>query len=145
MTAAQGIITASITAAFTVTVAMVVLSSDVSEAQIAGVVFVYSLVGSVFAIISAFLFGWPLSVLYRRLDFTLWWQYSIGGAICAFPFWFIWFYPFDTGHWEAYRLSNSAYFYSVGIFAGYIYWWCVVRPINKSKQEGRPTSWSAPV
>lgn len=145
MTSTQGIITGSVGAAFIATLGMVVLSSEVSSGQFAGVIFAYSLVGSVLAVFSAFLFGWPLSLLFQRLGFIRWWQYCVGGAICAFPFWFAWFYPFNNGHWEAYRVSNSAYFYSVGVIAGFIYWWCVVRPINKSNQQGRPTSWSAPV
>jgi hypothetical protein len=145
MTSAQGIYISSVTAAFLVTLVMAVVSSEVSTNQFAGVVFIYTLVSSVFATICGFMFGWPLSFLFKRLGFTRWWQYLFGGTACAAPFWFMWFYPFDTGHWEAYRVSNSAYFYSVGAVSGLVYWWLVVRPINKSKQQGRPTSWSAPV
>jgi hypothetical protein len=145
MTSVQGIITGSVAAVFISTVGMGLFSSEVSEGQFVSVVLIYSLVGSVFAVFSAFIFGSPLSLLFRRFGLVRWWQYCMGGAVCAFPFWFAWFYPFNTGHWVAFRVSNSAYFYSVGVIAGFIYWWCVVRPINKSKQQGRPTSWSAPV
>ncbi|WP_141398469.1 MULTISPECIES: hypothetical protein [Microbulbifer] len=133
MRSAQGIIIGSVGAAVIATLGMAVVSPEVPFNQIPAVVFVYSLVGSIFAVVSAFLFGWPLSLLYKRLGFASWWQYCFGGAFCAFPFWVAWFYPFNGEHWEVYRVSNSVYFYSVGIIAGYIYWWCVVRPINKSK------------
>ena len=131
MTSVRGIITGSVAATFIATLGMGIFSSEVSIGQFASVVLVYSLIGSVVAIVSAFLIGWPLSLLFRRLGLMGWWQYCIGGAVCAFPFWFAWFYPFNTGHWYAYRASNSTYFYSVGAIAGFIYWWYVVRPINK--------------
>jgi hypothetical protein len=113
---------------------MCIFSPDVSAAQIIGVLFVYSLVASIFSTAFALLLGWPLSLLYRRLGLARWWQFCLGGVICAVPFWFAWFYPFNTGHWEAYGVHNSLYFYGVGFLGGYFYWRFVVRPqpTNKS-------------
>ena len=137
MRAMKGIVAASFLAALVGTISMGILSPEVSATQFVGVVFIYTLVGSLFAICCALLFDWPLSLIYSRLGLASWWQFCIGGAICALPFWIGWFYPFDTGHWEAYRVSNSLYFLSVGVLGGYFYWWLVVRPqpTNKSSKK----------
>ena len=97
----SGLFISSFLAAFLGTVAMASLSSEASSSAVGSLVFVYTLVGAAFAILSAFVFGWPLSKLYKRVGFFKWWQYALGGAACALPFWVAWFYPFNTGHWEA--------------------------------------------
>lgn len=123
----KGIFTASGLAALVGTVLMGILSPDVTSAQFTGFVLTYTFVGSFFAVICALLFGWPLSIIYTRLGMLNWWQYCVGGILCALPFWVIWFYPFNTGHWQAYRISNSIYFFGVGMLGGYFYWWLVVK------------------
>ena len=142
MKCTQGIFFAPIAAAFLGTLVMCFFSSKVSSTQFAGVLFTYSLVGSVFGILSAAIFGWPLSFVFRSFSLTSWWQFCLGGLLCALPFWIAWFYPFNTGHWEAYRVSNSLYFFGVGMLAGVIYWRFVVRrqPTNKSSKKDAQTA-----
>ena len=116
---------------------MATLSSDVSATQFLEVVLTYSFAGAIFAIFSALLFGWPLSLIFNHFGFSKWWQFCLGGAVCAVPLWIAWFYPFNSGHWQAYRITNSIYFYGVGVLGGYIYWlvvaWC--QPTNKSSKK----------
>jgi hypothetical protein len=134
MKSVEGVFVTPILATFVATLIMCIISHEVSSTQFIGVLFTYTFVGSIFAVISALLFGWPLSLIYRRFRFVKWWQFSIGGAICAFPFWVAWFYPFNSTHWEMHRVGSSAYFYGVGIISGYFYWHFVVRakPTNIS-------------
>lgn len=130
----EGVFVTPILATFVGTLIMCIISHEVSSTQFIGVLFTYTFVGSIFAVISALLFGWPLSLIYRRFRFVKWWQFSIGGAIGAFPFWVAWFYPFNSTHWEMHRVGSSVYFYGVGIVSGYFYWRFVVRakPTNIS-------------
>ncbi len=137
MKSAEGVFVTPIAATFVATLIMCIISHEVSSSQFIGVLFTYTFVGSLFAVISALLFGWPLSLIYRRFYFVKWWQFCIGGAICTIPFWVAWFYPFNSNHWEMYRIGNSIYFYGVGILGGYFYWHFVVRvkPTNKSIKQ----------
>ena len=131
----QGILIAPALGAFGGTF-LICLGPEVSLHQFFGVLFVYSIVGSVFGTISAVLFGWPISLIFRKLNLFKLWHFAFGCAVCAAPFWAAWFYPFNTGHWAAFKVSNSIYFYSVGVLSGVIYWFLVVRGqhTNKYKQ-----------
>ena len=133
MKSAEGVFVTPILATFVATLIMCIMSQDVSSAKFISVVFTSTFFGSLFAVISGLLFGWPLSLIYRRFCLVRWWQFCVGGAICAFPFWVAWFYPFSSTHWEMYRVTNSMYFYGVGILAGYFYWRFVVRVKRTNK------------
>ena len=128
-----GILVSAITATFVCTLIAFVLLPEKSTSQFVAALLTYSFVGSLFAIFSALIFGWPLSLIFRRFGFIQWWQFCIGGVICAFPLWAAWFYPFDGGHWEAYRITNSLYFYGIGSLGGFLYWWFVVRHVQNDK------------
>lgn len=109
------------------------LSPEVASHQFLWVLFTYSLIGAVFGIISAFMFGWPIALVFQRFNAAKLWHYVLGGFVCALPFWAAWFYPFNTGHWEAFKISNSIYFFGVGILSGAIYWYLVVRDQHTNK------------
>jgi len=129
---------------FISTFLMCIVSKEVSSNKFFSVLMVYSLVGYIFSIVSAVIFGLPLSAIFRRLNLTLWWQYVIGGIFCAVPFWFLWFFPFNTEHWKQYRFVNSIYFYSVGAISGAIYWLLVCYGLfpNKSLKVVRFAHWT---
>jgi hypothetical protein len=111
------------------------LISEISLNKFFSVLFLYSIVGALFGIISAVLFGWPISLIFRKLNLVRLWHFAVGGAVCAAPFWTAWFYPFNTGHWAAFKVSNSIYFYGVGVLAGVIYWFLVVRGQHTNNQR----------
>ena len=75
MKPAKGIIAASVLAVLIATILMAIVSPVVSSPQFTGVVFTYTLVGSLFAILCVLLFGWPLSIVYKN------WVCSNGGNI----------------------------------------------------------------
>lgn len=111
---------------------MLMLALDPIEKLTATVIintlFLYTFVGSVFAWIVAGVIGIPLYLLYRRMGWVKLWQYLLGGMFCAIPFWALWFYPFDTVHWEVYKYSNTIYFFSVGGIAAGVFWWLSINP-----------------
>ena len=137
MTPKQAIFLAPLLGAFISTFFMCLMSEAVSSNSFFSILIMYTLAGYIFSILSAVMFGLPLSAIFRRLDLKRWWQYGIGGLLCAIPFWLLWFFPFDTEHWKQYRLINSIYFFSVGLTSGIIYWLLVVHVLfpNKSLKD----------
>jgi hypothetical protein len=138
-----GLFVAPILGAFLGTVSMVVVSG-VEPNQILSVLFVYTLVGSVIGVVIAIFLGWPLFQAYKFFGMYKIWQYAIGGVLCALPFWALWFYPFNTGHWAVYRYVNTFYFFSVGIFSAIAFWFFVVRKMHTNKQLNSDSGAIAP-
>ena len=128
----QGIFIAPALGSFVATFIMC-LTPEVASHQFGGVLITYSIIGTIFGIISALLFGWPLALLFQRFKLNNLWHFILGGFFCALPFWVAWFYPFNSGHWEANKYINSIYFFSVGIFSGAIYWYLVIRNTHTNK------------
>jgi hypothetical protein len=128
----QGIFIAPALGAFIATFAMC-LTPEVASHQFGSVLITYSIVGAIFGIISALLFGWPISLVFQRFKLIKLWHFILGGFVCALPFWVAWFYPFNSGHWDAKKYTNSIYFFSVGILSGATYWFLVIRTTHTNE------------
>jgi len=139
----HGLFIAPSLGAFFVTFAMC-LSPEVASHQFIGVLFIYTFIGAFFGIISALIFSWPIAMVFHYFNVTKLWHYALGGFVCALPFWVAWFYPFNSGHWEAFKISNSMYFFSVGILSGIIYWYLVVRDQHTNKSLNQIGAKDAP-
>lgn len=87
----------------------------------------YTLVGGVLGIISAFIFAPIIQRLFSHWNLRQLWQYAFGGVTCTLPFWVLWFYPFNGGHWESFQVSNTLYFLSIGALAGGVFWWITIK------------------
>ena len=129
----KGFLLAPIVGAFFGTLLMSILSNEVSLSQMPSVLFVYTFVGSIFALFSAGTFGVALYFIFQKLRLTNLLAYFLGGLLCAAPFWIAWFYPFEGGHWESYKYTNSLYFFGVGAIGGLTFWYLVVRPMHSNK------------
>lgn len=123
---------------------LMVFASDIEANQILSVLFVYTLVGSVIGMIIATFLGWPLFQAYKFFGMYRAWQFAIGGALCALPFWALWFYPFNSNHWATYRYVNSFYFFSVGIFSAIAFWYFVIRKMYTNNQLNTDSGTDAP-
>jgi len=129
---AKGMIIGPVCGAIAGTVIMLFFdpSNELSIAVAIDVVIIYSLVGSVIGWLVAGIIGNPMYLIYRRMGWNKLWHYLLGGIVCAVPFWAFWFYPFNSGHWEAYKYINTIYFFSVGAVAAVVFWWLSIRRKN---------------
>ena len=143
MKSVQGIFLAPILASIICTLTMCIISPHVGLSQIISAFIIYSAVGSIFGVVSAVMFGWPLYLLFNKFKICRWWQFGLGGVICTIPIWVAWFYPFNTGHWQTYVFSNSIYFFSVGGLAGLLFWYFVVQCQPTNKALNSPTAGTA--
>ena len=78
------------------------------------------------AIILALVLGVPAILLFCRLGYRKWWHFTLGGALIALPFWVLYFWPFNDGHWYATWHYNSIQFFASGAIGGTLFWWLTV-------------------
>ena len=137
----EGFFLAPIAGAFAGTTIMLFIDPGGSyTGSILGIVFFFTFVGSIFGWILGILIGYPLFRLFEKLGWRKLWQYSLGGIACAFPFWFAWFYPFNSGHWNAYKYSNSTVFFAAGIVSAIVFWVIRILPDQHSNKELQRTA-----
>lgn len=93
-------------------------SLNASHLDLFFLVFLFS---SAAGIMSALLFGWPISIFFRRYGLTKSRHYLIGGALCAVP--------------AAIVIQSVASIYAlfVGMLSGYYYWWGLIRSESNNK------------
>jgi hypothetical protein len=83
---------------------------------------IYLLVGSAIAYISALVFGLPAYLLMKRATVLQWWQVAVAGGLCGLPFWFVSEYPYTTAYFRNQGMTNLALYVASGVIAGLVFW-----------------------
>jgi hypothetical protein len=123
---------------------MLALVSRVLPSQIFDILLVYTIMASIIGWAIAITLGWPLFLLYERFGLRSLWQYVIAGALCALPFWLLWFYSLDSGNWLAHKYVDTYYIFSTGIFSAVAFWFLVVRTARTKQSFNFTTQLSDP-
>ena len=80
-------------------------------------------VGFPVAIVFAIVLGLPAALIFRKFHLTRWWQFSIGGALIAGPFWLDLAQPFASARWQQSGFFDSLIYLGSGTLAGLFFWW----------------------
>lgn len=95
-------------------------------------------VATVFAVV----LGFPAALLYRRLGLVRWWQFAVGGAVIAVPFWFEAALPFASPRWQQSGFYDSLNYLGSGLFGGLWFWfllrWRSKMPFNPTVERDAP-------
>jgi hypothetical protein len=71
--------------------------------------------------------GFPLQLLFSRLNLRQWWQYVLGGTLLAVPIWYELAGPFTTARWEHAGFFDSMNLLGSGAAAGLFFWYFSVK------------------
>jgi len=71
--------------------------------------------------------GFPLQLLFTRLNLRQWWQYVLGGTLLAVPIWHELAGPFTTARWEHAGIFDSMNLLGSGAAAGLFFWYFSVK------------------
>jgi hypothetical protein len=85
------------------------------------------LVGWPIAGLTAIVLGLPTYLAFRRLGLARWWQFALGGALLAVPFWYQLAQPFSSARWVASGSYDSLNYLGSGFLAGLAFWWLSAR------------------
>jgi hypothetical protein len=81
------------------------------------------LVGFPVALVSTLLLGVPTAFIFRKFHFERWWQFIIGGAAVAVPFWYQLAQPFGSARWQQSGFFDTLNYLGSGAFGGLFFWW----------------------
>jgi hypothetical protein len=81
------------------------------------------MVGWPIAGIAAVVLGLPIYLAFRCLGLVRWWQFALGGAFLAVPFWYLLAQPFSSTRWASSGLYDSLNYLGSGSLAGFAFWW----------------------
>jgi hypothetical protein len=87
-----------------------------------GLWWIYLLVGSAIAYLSALVFGLPAYLLMKRVTRLHWWQVIAAGSVCGLPFWLVSEYPYTTAYFRNQAMTNLALYVASGAIAGLVFW-----------------------
>ena len=80
-------------------------------------------IGFPVAITTAIIFGLPLTLIFRKLRLTKWWQFGLTGFVCAMPIWSELAEPFSSARWVQSGFYDSLNYLGSGCAGGLAYWW----------------------
>jgi hypothetical protein len=103
-------------------VGVAVSTLAVLPSEFYGLWWVYLLVGSAIAYLSALVFGLPAYLLMKRVMRLQWWQVIVAGALCGLPFWLVSEYPYTTAYFRNQGMTNLALYVASGAIAGLVFW-----------------------
>ncbi|HUI61776.1 MAG TPA: hypothetical protein VLV25_04715 [Steroidobacteraceae bacterium] len=78
--------------------------------------------GLIVAYISTVAFGVPLVLLFGRRLWRSWWQYCIGGAVCAVPALLVYAFARTPDHVQAFGLMPALAVLAWGASSGFVFW-----------------------
>jgi hypothetical protein len=88
------------------------------------------LVGWPIAAITAIVLGLPTYLAFKRLGLVRWWQFALGGALLAVPFWYQLAQPFSSARWASSGSYDSINYLGSGFLAGLALWWLSARALK---------------
>ena len=90
------------------------------------------LVGFPLAIVTSVVLGFPALIIFRKLGFSQWWQFIIGGLLLAVPVWYELAQPFTSTRWLHAGFFDSLNYLGSGMFGGLAFWWFSARGVKTS-------------
>ena len=89
------------------------------------------------AVVCALVAGLPAYLLFRRLHFTSWWHYALGGLLIAVPGWYLMAMPFSSPRWQSAGFFDSLNYLGSGLCAGVVFYFLVrMQSVHRASNVG---------